>query len=194
VNRLFLGLTPARLDENLELKQLLGKLKRTLSDQEKECKWVPPSNWHVTLVFLGSTSQEKTESAKNLLNGWSAPASSAIDLHFNGLGAFPLSEAAKILWLGVSAEQELLNTQASLESHFSAGGFDLGDEKTYRPHLTLVRFRNSLHVNELLKLGGRKSFGRYPVGEVVLYHSVLEGRFPKYIPIARKALAAVPNL
>lgn len=186
--RLFLGLAFEGLAENPELKKLLGKLKRTVAEKDKDVKWAPKENWHVTLVFLGNLPDERAELAQTLLTEkWSVP-QVPVTLDFHGLGAFADIESARTLWLGLGKSQELLDLQSSLESLYRENGFYL-DDRPYRPHLTLARFRNPLNARELVGLGGRKSFGEFAVKEVILFDSVMQGHYPKYTPIARRVLS-----
>jgi 2'-5' RNA ligase len=53
LGRKFIAAVPEGLNENLELKQLMGKLKRTINQREQVVRWVAADLWHVTLVFLG---------------------------------------------------------------------------------------------------------------------------------------------
>lgn len=108
-------------------------------------------------------------------------------MRVSGLGAFPVVDQARVLWLGVSAGQEFLDLQASLAACVLRAGFILED-RPFRPHLTLARFRNPMSAVDLVGLGGRKHFGDYPVRELVLFESVLQGNIVKYSPVKRWSL------
>ena len=191
--RYFFGLAPAGLLEHQELKVLLSRMKRTLAERDKEVRWLQPASWHVTLLYLGALSEAQCVEVMQRFSAWNLGVKHhSINLEFHGLGAFPNLEEARVLWLGLSRSQELQGLQADLQGHFSAAGFNF-EEREFTPHMSLVRFRNPTHVRELVKLGGRKSFGSYKIGEIVLYKSVLEGKFPKYLPMARRAFADLHN-
>lgn len=185
LRRIFLALVPEGLGENHELKHLLGKFKRTLAEQDRDVKWTLRENWHVTLLFLGDLVEEQARRAQEILTSWRPPRR-GLELELQGVGAFPQTAEARVLWLGVARQQELLDLQSLLESVYLREGFEV-DEREYHPHLTLARFRNPLNATELVKLGGRKFFGRYWVKEVVLYESVLQGHYPKYLPLVRQS-------
>jgi 2'-5' RNA ligase len=192
LGRKFIAVVPEGLNENLELKQLMGKLKRTINQREQVVRWVAADLWHVTLVFLGEfapasiEAEQASASLREFLQDW-RPAIAGVTLRLQGLGAFPRVEEARVLWIGVQENQEFLDLQRDLQEQLVAAGFALG-EREFNPHLTLARFRNMSNVNDLVKLGGRKHFGDYKVGELILFDSVLEGNILKYSPVYRKKL------
>ena len=183
-----MAVVPGGLEQNPVLRQLLGKLKRTLADRGTIVRWNPPSLWHVTLKFLGQPLD--AEAVSMAFASWQSVVG---DLTFSlaGLGVFPTTEAARVLWIGVRASQGFLDLQASLDDHLKKLGIEHEPqpERPYRPHLTLARFRNPVGASDLLQLGGRRHFGDYRPSEVVLFESVIEGSMVKYSPRVRRPLA-----
>src|SRR5690606_37121122 len=114
---------------------------------------------------------------KDMLERWT-PDVSQLRLRLQGLGAFPRPEEARVLWMGVQENQEFLSLQAELGESLAAAGFPQ-DAREYHPHLTLARFRNTISAADLVGLGGRKHFGDYPVKELILFESVLQGNILK---------------
>lgn len=192
LGRKFIAAVPEGLSENGELKQLMGKLKRTISEREQTVRWVAADLWHVTLAFLGefAPGSAEAESAslhlKEFLDGWN-PSVGEVTLRLHALGAFPSVEEARVLWLGVQENQEFINLQKELQDRLKSAGFEVS-EREFNPHLTLARFRNLSNVNDIVKLGGRKHFGDYKIGELILFDSVLQGNILKYSPVYRKKL------
>jgi 2'-5' RNA ligase len=187
MNRQFIAVVPEGPQENPELKRLLGKLKRTVSDREMTARWVPPDLWHVTLAFLGDLGEKGPE----LRRWFDATEWSFTDLvlRLQGLGAFPEVEAARVLWIGIQENQALLNLQSRVAADLEKAGF-AKSEREYNPHLTIARFRNPSHAGDLVGLGGRKHFGDYSIREVVLFESVLQNGIVKYSPVSRRPLAS----
>jgi 2'-5' RNA ligase len=183
VNRYFIAVVPEGLAENPALKQLAGKMKRTLGDRASGVRWVAPSLWHVTLQFLGELDDDKQKNLMSFLGEW-RPDLTALSLRIQGIGGFPASDQARVLWLGVQENQQLLDLQAEIAEKLRARGFTF-EERGYTPHLTLARFRNAQSITDLVGLGGRKHFGDYNIKEVVLFRSVLQGNIPKYDPVLR---------
>ncbi len=187
--RFFIGVVPEGLEKNEPLKVLLGKMKRTLKEREREARWAAPDLWHVTLLFLGALAEEDLARAVSALNTW-CPSLSQVSLEMAGVGAFPEPHEARVLWLGVHRSQEMLAFRHELVEHISAAGVVApeADTRDFVPHLTLARLRNLQSVDDLVRLGGRKDVGSYPVREVVLFESVVQGNIKKYLPIARRTL------
>lgn len=186
MSKQFLAVVPQGLDSNTELKQLLGKLKRTIRERDQEVRWTQPALWHVTLQFLGEVPPAKQGELRGLLQNWK-PKVDDLTLRLHGLGAFPAPEEARVLWVGVQENQEFLRLQAELAALLNEAGFP-PDERDYHPHLTLARFRNHVSATALIGLGGRKHFGDYKIGELVLFESVLQGNILKYVPQLRLPL------
>lgn len=186
MGKYFIGVQPSGLEENRELKTLIGKLKRTQSDRGQETRWTAPSLWHVTLFFLGEVSVEHLPEIISALTAWN-PKPLPLELRVQGVGAFPEPGHARVLFLGIQEDREFLELRADLARHLEALGFK-DEERGFVPHLTLARFRNAIGVGDLVKLGGRKRFGDYAIGKITLFESALEGPNLKYIPKFEKPL------
>lgn len=188
--RFFIGVVPEGLDQNDPLKILLGKMKRTLSQREAQARWTPPDLWHVTLLFLGALAERDLARAVSALDSWQPLRTPNLKLELAGVGAFPEPHGARVIWLGVHKSQELLIFRQGLVEHITAAGVVApeADVRDFVPHLTLARLRNLQSVDDLVRLGGRKEIGSYPLREVVLFESVLQGNIKKYVPISRRVL------
>jgi len=187
MGRYFVAVVPQGLNENPELKQLLSKMKRTWRERDREIRWVHPDLWHVTLQFLGDLTPELHQQLLDLLREWQPSSARALVLRFHGVGAFPAPDQARVLWVGVGENQQFLDMQGELATFLRSSDFVL-DSRVFHPHLTLARLRNPQSVNELVELGGRKHFGDYAIGELVLFESVLQGNILKYVPVFRRGI------
>lgn len=177
----FIAVVPDGLSENAELRALLTKLRRTLKERGQEARWVVPDLWHVTLQFLDPATT--AAQVDDLFEEW-RPSIQEFTLRLQAIGAFPAPEEARVLWVGVKENQDLLDLQTDLARHLRTPA----PERPYNPHLTLARFRNSISATKLIELGGRKHFGDYKIKELVLFESVLQGNIIKYVPQRRKTL------
>lgn len=179
----FIAIVPDGAAENRDLKQLLVKFKRTVAGRDQEVRWTPLDLWHVTLRFLGDRSASES---KDWFYELSLPPRD-IKLSLYGVGAFPDETAARILWIGIHQNQEFLDLQSQIDQQLVGKGIE-PEERDFRPHLTLARFRNSSSVTDLVRLGGRKHFGEYSIKELVLFESVLQGNILKYVALARRSI------
>jgi RNA 2',3'-cyclic 3'-phosphodiesterase len=185
MGRQFIAAVPEGLSEDPELKQLMGKFKRTMDERDQEVRWVAANLWHVTAVFLGDLAASQQPDLKRIFENFKPSVAGDFVLSLKGIGAFPSPEEARVLWVGVQENQAFLDLQGELSAQLKQAGFALG-EKEFRPHLTLGRFRNTINISDLVKLGGRKRFGDYPIRELILFESVLQGNILKYMPILRR--------
>ena len=89
----------------------------------------PPENLHLTLAFLGETSD--LDGARAALAGISCrPFSLAV--------GGPLGHFDDLWWAGVRAGRALEDLALSLQADLRARGFSI-EERPFQPHITLVR-------------------------------------------------------
>ena len=99
---------------------------------------VAPANFHVTLAFLGQTSEAQKQALCEFASGIQAE---PFSLKFTHLGHF---EKAKVLWLGPEHKPASL---MSLAQGLTQKARELGiaqSHREYRPHLTLYRHAQAL--------------------------------------------------
>jgi len=100
---------------------------------------VPPDKWHLTLRFLGEVEEDTVDRIRHGLDD--ADLGPGFSMAWGGLGAFPRSSRASVLWIGVVRAAEALSTLADLvDEALEGAGFDPGD-RPFRPHLTIARMR-----------------------------------------------------
>lgn len=111
-------------------------------------RWVPPQNLHVTLKFLGDAPEAAERQLSEALAGAvkSVPAGG---VWLSGLGAFPRTARASVLWAGIEDPARVLTRLAgALEDCAASFGFPREDRR-FTPHVTLARFRRSIDLGEL---------------------------------------------
>ncbi|MGI8578171.1 MAG: RNA 2',3'-cyclic phosphodiesterase [Nocardioidaceae bacterium] len=107
-----------------------------------ELRWVKPARWHVTCEFMGESGPHEVD---RQLRRWEKRArrSMPLRLQLAGVGTFPKTWMAKVLWVGLGGDVESWRKLA-------AYGND--------PHLTLARTRQRTDltgvVDELLSYAG----------------------------------------
>lgn len=179
----FLAVIPKGLAENPEVTRLYSKFKRTLANQEKEVKWVFPSMWHITLHFFGPLDKLQLVKVVEELNNWIPPESlKNLKIRVQGVGAFSDPQHARVIWLGVQNSIPLNEAKEELSLKFKLLGF-VDSHPEFVPHITLGRFRNPIHANELISMGKHKFFGDYEISDLVLMESVIQNHMVKYVPV-----------
>jgi len=102
-------------------------------------RWVEPTNVHLTLQFLGNVVSTHIPSLTAAL----APAVAmhdALFLRTDAVGAFPSTDAPRVLLLGLrGADDRLLALQHSVTEAVRTVEGVVADRKPFRPHLTLGR-------------------------------------------------------
>lgn len=101
-----------------------------------QARFVPRSNYHATLAFLGEIGESEAALAVEALEA-ACDGHGPVELRADGLGSFGRSNDAT-LWLGLFANADLVDlanrVRAELEGH--GVGYE---EKPFRPHVTIAR-------------------------------------------------------
>ena len=157
-------------------------------------KWVPSTQYHITLAFLGENPESRVRSLTGSL-GAVVENFRAFDISFDGLGSFGSVCSPRLLLMEVGhGRDELIRLSESLVPVLSA--FSLNEKRRYRPHLTLGRPRRRgvrPPVGGLLLPPDMKNatVGSFRAKKLVLYRSVLTGSGPKYSRIDSWSLKEV---
>lgn len=105
-------------------------------------RWVPGENMHLTLKFLGEVAPTNVEMLSQMLRA-EAELFPSFDLHLGGLGAFPNSKRARVLYIGMQAPATLEALQRGIESASHKLGYE-SEERSFSPHLTVGRVRQNI--------------------------------------------------
>lgn len=165
---------------------VLKKMRINADQKEMEARWAPAENFHVTLVFLGSTREELIPELEEKIK-LVADQHSPFRLKITGMGAFPDDFKSRVLWFGVQNSKGLRSLQEDL-----AQALNSREEGEYTPHMTFARLRNPGKSKDLLSPFVRKDFGKVDVTEVILYESIIKTPYTFYKEIARIPLTASP--
>lgn len=135
--RAFLAIgLPEEIRERIRTVQ--QELRRNLGD----VKWVRPEGIHLTLKFFGSIGMDEAERIAPVVAGL-AGRTAPMGLVLEKAGGFPDLRRTRVLWIGVGGEIERLAAlQRDIEAGLEAIGF-LREERSFTPHLTLGRVRDS---------------------------------------------------
>ena len=135
----------------VEIKNYLAKtinnFKSHCSD-DKAVKWVDANNIHLTVKFLGDTSENLLDPIKNnLIN--IGKLFSAINCSTNKVGAFPNLNKPRVYWIGIDLRNDdIFNLVKSIDKAMSQLGFEK-ESKKFKAHLTLGRVKNSNDLSNL---------------------------------------------
>ncbi len=131
-------------------------------------RWSTPESWHITLQFLGNTSETQYECVIARLRELHVP---PVPVELDELGYF---DRAGILFAGVTLTPELLALQQRVTAATLPCGFT-PEDRPYRPHITLARSkgrRNAVGLETLkAKIRQQPKFSRFVAEEFLLYES-----------------------
>jgi 2'-5' RNA ligase len=100
-------------------------------------RWVPRSNWHVTLRFLGWTYPRLVPWVRGRLAEVAAR-TSPIATCVRGVGAFPSGRRARVLWAGLEDRAGAITGLAVAVSDALASEFP-PERRPFSAHLTVAR-------------------------------------------------------
>jgi len=172
------------------LKTTLLALIRDLKATRADVRWTQAAGLHLTLKFLGEIDEAQAVRVKTILTDV-AGRHSPFPLHLEGTGAFPGDEKPRVLWIGFTAEPELLALQDELDGALEGEGF-AREKRTFKPHLTLGRVKGPDRIRDaMLELGKhrQKAFGGMTVRKVALFESRLRPEGAEYRVIFEAGLS-----
>jgi 2'-5' RNA ligase len=100
-------------------------------------KWVESDHTHLTLNFLGETTDHQLTDICRIVED-TAKNHSAFELEIRGLGSF--GRPARVVWVGITDNPALMALQADLRDTFENCGF-AAERREYSGHLTLCRIK-----------------------------------------------------
>ena len=156
-------------------------------------RWVRPENVHVTLRFLGESSEETLER----LRAVTQPALSRLkpfQLSLGAPGAFGPRPQPRTLWIGLEKGAEEMKALAGiLEAIARNLGFE-PDEKPWSPHITVARNPDHTAAEgciDFLASSGLSGMA-LEVADATLFSSNLLPGGPKYATLWKARLSAAP--
>jgi 2'-5' RNA ligase len=139
-------------------------------------RWTRPEDRHVTLKFLGSTDPALLDPVERAIHTVASGVPQA-ELALGGLGAFPSTRKARVLWVGISDPNSALSALAAgLDSALGPLGF-ASEARPYRAHVTLARFKGPAALPELPAIPSTDPFR---LDRLLLYRSHLSPKGASY--------------
>jgi RNA 2',3'-cyclic 3'-phosphodiesterase len=190
--RVFLGVN-LDLRTTRRVADLQKRLHDGMAERARALRWVPPTNLHVTLKFLGAIDAPLVNAIRDALRpvlGTRRP----FRVRARGLGAFPDTTAPQVVWAGVDDETGALGVlSATVDEQLLGVGFSR-EKRKFHPHVTLARVKSheGLGLAEAFAAVGPVDCGESPISEVVVYRSDSVRSGVEYQALERLPLAAKP--
>jgi RNA 2',3'-cyclic 3'-phosphodiesterase len=188
--RLFVAI---RIDTSEKLHELLSSFRSEL--KEAKIKWSDPGNFHITVAFLGDTSETKIPSIGRLLEA-ACSEHKTFSLILSGAGVFRNSRDPRVIWAGLQPSGELERLFKTVSARLTEEGIKLED-RPFRPHLTLGRVKSiadTMTLDALVSRYSKKEIQVQQVNELILYESILQPSGPLYRSLGRYPLDHGPRL
>lgn len=170
-------------DLTVQQKKEVSAFQRRLSTYLEGVKWVREEGLHLTLKFLGEVDPGRIADLEAAMAAV-AEEISPFQMRCGGVGVFPPSGRARVIWAGLQeGAAELAKTAATLEKKLLCRGFPRSD-RPFKPHLTLGRVRDPLPEQAIRRfILQESSFLSSPalIDAITLYQSNLtpQGAFYK---------------
>lgn len=170
-----------------EIKIEIGKYVDRIKPLWEGVKWENYEKFHVTLKFLGELDEAKLEKIGTVVRESSLKFDSPFDTKITRFGGFPNLRNPRVLFVGLSQNEELSRFQNELEEKLE--GLDFKKEnRLFLPHVTVGRIRIKSRLKGSLPIPESNSFS---ISEIAVMKSVLNSRGSKYTPFS--VLRAAPR-
>ncbi len=138
----------------------------------KGIRWVPTDQLHCTLRFIGSCEEPLFYQIRETLEKVTVP---AFTLNLKGVGYFPPRGKPRILWAGVTPQEELISLRSAIDKVLRSAGIQ-NEGKKFHPHITLGRLKGNNSAPSIIPFLTQNSLFRtetFSVERFHLYSSIL---------------------
>jgi 2'-5' RNA ligase len=153
-------------------------------------RWIAPSNFHLTVKFLGDIDESKVNPVGEALTSALRPFPPCT-INAKGLGVFPSIKRPRVLWVGLVGS-ELITLATQVDLALVRLGFSR-EERGFTPHLTIGRWRQGAKTDSTLGTALDRwqdfDFGPSAIDEVILFQSMLKPKGAIYSRIKVVSLA-----
>ena len=141
--RLFFSINPPP-DVIHHLSAIQSEVRKVLEtgfDPQRAVRWIRPTQFHLTILFLGNVPLTEIASLEMTANEVMASFTELPILTLSGIGSFPAFHRPRVLWVGCRFNGLLQQLQSGFLAAFSKKIPLKENERSY-PHITLARFRH----------------------------------------------------
>ncbi len=157
--------------------------------KNESIKWIDPKNVHITLAFLGDTSEEKIASLDSMLKE-KCEGFGDFELIVKGSGVFRNMNDPRVIWAGIEGSEKLGLLNGQILKGLGEVGIEI-ENRTFRPHLTLGRIRHlksDIALKDIIARYSSTTIQKVHVSDVILFESTLLSTGPLYTVIGKYSL------
>jgi 2'-5' RNA ligase len=188
--RLFVGVRVSVATANT-LAGCAETLARRARDAGIDLRWVAPTNYHVTLAFLGWTGVEAIGPVCDALEA-ATTGETRFTFRTSRLGAFASFDKASVLWAGVEDGGALTRLARAVGDATAALGFER-EARPFHPHVTIARLREARAIREVVLPMAEQMFGDTRVDAITLFESETKSSGSVYNELEKIAFKKAPS-
>jgi len=160
-----------------DIKSIVTQVSGELRKSSLDVRWVRPEYIHLTVVFMGDIESEQVSLMGEPLSVVCSD-HSPFTISLKPMGCFPNSRNPRVIWLGIDADLDRMSRfRDDLQQALSPFGIK-EEERAFRPHLTLGRFKKpgkrQTELEQLLAKYRDLSSPARTLGDLVLFRSDLK--------------------
>ncbi|MBU0480581.1 MAG: RNA 2',3'-cyclic phosphodiesterase [Proteobacteria bacterium] len=155
-----------RLFVAIDLPEPQRELIRSICDGLPDARWVPAAQIHLTLRFIGEVDGAIFREIRDTLAGIKG---TPFQIRVTGLGHFPPRREPKVLWLGISPDEQVRFLRKRIESSLVRMGLN-SEKRKFSPHITIARFKTPPRGLRLADYLASHSLFETPPCEINTFH------------------------
>ena len=125
-----------------EIVNIQSMLKSTVEPKGVKVRWVMNGKMHLTLKFIGNTTQGSIDNLNEALFNV-VKSAKVINLSISGTGAFPVKGRHNVLWVGIKVDiDELKHLTVNINNSLEPLGF-ITEKRDFLPHVTIARIKSN---------------------------------------------------
>ncbi|MBI9055163.1 MAG: RNA 2',3'-cyclic phosphodiesterase [Bacteroidales bacterium] len=167
---------------------LINKIKEELKDEK--IRWVDFKNLHLTLFFIGDTSEDLIHKVRKSLRA-NLSNIEGFNLNCESLGVFRNIYCPRAIWFGFKDSVKLQILKTVIDRSLKELG-DFNEERAFKPHLTIGRTKDIKDKDKLKALMldfENLKIDEFQIKEIIFYESILTSKGAIYKEIDKFQLS-----
>ena len=170
-----------------EIKSIVSRVSGEVRKSSLEVRWVRPEFIHLTVVFMGDIESEQIAPMGESVSAICSQ-HSPFTISLRPMGCFPNLRNPRVIWLGIDGDLERMSRfRDDLQHALSPFGIK-EEERAFRPHLTLGRFKKpgkrQTELEQLIANYRELSSPALALSDLLLFRSDLKPGGAVYTKIA----------
>ena len=176
-----------------DILEIIGETQKKLNKNGLRLKWLPVSNIHLTIKFIGDMPINRVENVTEMM-AVSAGNFGPISIFARSMGVFPGLRRPNVLWLGIDgALDRLVTFQQALDTNLASIGLP-PEKRPFRGHLTIGRVKGKINTERLkdcLRFYYDFQARRFALEKIKLYQSELKPTGAEYTCLKSVSLSGL---